>query len=121
MEEAGSWVEGVLDFLRGGYGELDANPAKALLIALAATVFLQKWRSLIPTCILATVVHILVGMVTPLIVGGNQAFALPPLVEPSFWLNAASIFVGYLIIIAALFALKRLLLKAVPAKAGKAH
>lgn len=120
MEAVTSYIEPVLEFMRDGYAQLNANPAKALLIALAATVCLQNWKQWLPVGVVAVVAHKLIEMLAPVLAGAAGAIELPQVVEPAFWIELASIYVGYLILIGFLFFLKRMFIKGTPAKA-KAH
>ncbi|HYD88305.1 MAG TPA: hypothetical protein VEA80_12580 [Vitreimonas sp.] len=120
METVTSYIQPVLDFMREGYAQLNANPAKALLIALAATVFLQNWKQWLPIGVVAVVAHKLIELLAPMLAGSSGGLELPQVVEPAFWIELASIYIGYLILIGVLFFLKRMFLKAAPAKA-KAH
>ncbi|MGE3143264.1 MAG: hypothetical protein AB7L65_08075, partial [Hyphomonadaceae bacterium] len=102
------------DFLRHGFDQ--TNQVQGLLIALAATVFMQNWKQWLGVALLALLVHVAVDAIVP-VLAGTQAFKLPPLMESAFWLQCASRYVGYLIVIGVFFAVKRVLLRRAPAAA----
>jgi hypothetical protein len=117
METVTPFIDQAMDVLRDGFANIN-NP-KGLLIALAATVFMQSWRQWLPFALLATVVHIGIEVLTPVLQGGGP-FRLPPLMEAPFWTQTGVLFVGYLIVIAVFFFAKRLLFRGGGA-AAKAH
>jgi hypothetical protein len=96
-------------YLRDGFGTIN-NP-KGLLIALAATIFLGSWRQWIPVAAVATVIHIAIERLAPVLAGGGGEVTLPPLMEEAFWTQALVLFLGYLVIIGIFFLLKGMLFK----------
>jgi hypothetical protein len=108
MESGNSYIDSALSFLRDGFN--DINQVQGLLIALAATVFMQSWRQLLPVSLLAVVVHIGVNLLAP-VLANDAAFRLPPIMEGDFWRMAAGLFVGYVIVISVFFFVKSLLLR----------
>lgn len=111
------FVDQAMQVLRDGFAQI--NDPKGLLIALAATVFLQSWRQWLPVSLIAVAVHIAIEVLAPVLQGGGE-FRLPPLTETFFWQRVGILFVGYLIVIAVFFFIKRLLLRGGGA-AAKAH
>ncbi len=109
-------IDDIVSFLRSGFGEV--NQVQGLLIALAATVFMGSWKQWLPIGLLAAVVHIAVDTLAPVLANG-AAFRLPDIMSEEFWRWAAILFVGYLIVIAVFFFIKRLLLRS--GSAAKAH
>lgn len=108
MDSANSYLGQALDFLREGFA--DVNQVQGLLIALAATIFMQSWRQWLPISLLATIIHIAVDLLAP-VLAENAAFRLPPLMEGAFWREAGTLFVGYLVVIGVFFLIKSLLLR----------
>lgn len=106
MEE---YANQALDFIQLGFNRV--NAIQGLLIALGAAYLLHEWRRLPVIALGALFVHVILSVMIP-VLGQGAAFKLPPLVEPSYWRVLASLFVGYLIIVAVFFALKRMLMKA---------
>ncbi len=106
----------ILAVLREGYGAINAS--RGLLIALAATIFMQSWRQWLPIGLVAVLIDIGVDVIAPVLGGGGE-LRLPPLMEASFWRHSGVLFVGYLIVIAIFFFIKRLLLRG--GKPAKAH
>jgi hypothetical protein len=102
-------VDQALEYLRDGFGTIN-NP-KGLLIALAATIFLGNWKQLLPVAAVATVVHIAIDRLAPVLAGGGGSVTLPPLLEEPFWTQVLVLFLGYMIIIAVFFMIKNMFFK----------
>ncbi len=106
MEE---YANQALDFLQLGFNRV--NAIQGLLIALGAAYLLHEWRRLPVIALGAVFAHVAFSFLVA-VAGQGGAIKLPPLVEPSYWRYLASLFVGYLFIVAVFFALKRMLMKA---------
>lgn len=98
-------------------GFLEINHPKGLLIALAATLFMGSWRQLIPVAVAATIIHIAIDVLAPVLAGHGGTIALPDFMTSAFWTNAGIYFLGYLIIIAVFFLIKSMLFR----KSAAAH
>src|SRR5688572_19707930 len=98
--DSANYLDQAVSFLREGFNNI--NQVQGLLIALAATIFMQSWRQWLPISLLAVIIHIAVDLLAP-VLAENAAFRLPPLMEPEFWRSAGALFVGYLIVIAVFF------------------
>lgn len=114
MDGVQSFLDSVLEFMRSGFNE--TNQLQGLLIALAATVFMQTWRQWPGVALLAVVVHIAIDLIVPVLAGG-QEFRLPQFFEAAFWMQSIARYVGYLIVVGIFFAVKRVLFKGKPAAA----
>lgn len=108
-------IDQAIEYLRDGFWTIN-NP-KGLLIALAATIFLSSWKQLPPFALVATVVHIIIDRLTPVLSGGGGSVTLPPLLEEAFWTQALVLILGYAIIIAVFFVIKGMFFK----KGAAAH
>jgi hypothetical protein len=102
-------VDQAVSYLREGFANIN-NP-KGLLIALAATIFLGSWRQWIPVALVATVIHIAIEQLAPVLAGGGGEVRLPDLMSEAFWTQALVLFLGYLVIIGIFFLLKGMLFK----------
>lgn len=102
-------VDQAVVFLRDGFGTIN-NP-KGLLIALAATIFLGSWRQWIPVAAGATVIHIAIEQLAPVLAGGGGDVRLPELMSEGFWTQTLVLFLGYLVIIGIFFLLKGMLFR----------
>jgi hypothetical protein len=102
-------VDQAVAYLRDGFGTIN-NP-KGLLIALAATIFLGSWRQWIPVAAVATLIHIAIDQLAPVLAGGGGDVRLPELMSESFWTQALVLFLGYLVIIGVFFLLKGMLFR----------
>jgi hypothetical protein len=109
-------VDQALEYLREGFANIN-NP-KGLLIALAATIFLGSWRAWAPVAAIATIIHIAIEILAPVLSGGGGEVTLPPdLMQESFWTRTLVLFLGYLVIIGIFFLIKSMLFRG----AAKAH
>ena len=63
------FVDQAVAYLRDGFGTIN-NP-KGLLIALAATIVLGAWRQWIPVALVATVIHIAIERLAPVLAGSG--------------------------------------------------
>jgi hypothetical protein len=68
------------------------------------------WRQLLPTTLLAVLVHAMLSVMLPVLSTG-AAFKLPPLVELSYWKQLLALAAGYLIIISVFFIVKTVVLR----------
>lgn len=103
------FVDQAVEYLRDGFANIN-NP-KGLLIALAAVVFTGSWKQWIPIGLVATIVHIAIERLAPVLTGGGGDVTLPPLMEEAFWTQVLVLFLGYLIIIGVFFLIKSLLFR----------
>lgn len=109
-------VDQAVQYLRDGFGTIN-NP-KGLIIALAAVIFMGSWRQWIPIALVATIIHIAIEILAPVLAGGGGQITLPPdLMEESFWTRALVLFLGYLIITGIFFLIKSMLFR----KSAAAH
>ena len=83
------------------------NQVMGLIIAVIAALMMAGWRSLGSTALGATLVHLIVLAVLPVLNGGD--FALPDILSTGFWITVAALFLGYAIVIAIFFFIKTLL------------
>jgi len=98
----------ILAFMRAGFNEV--NAVQGLLIALVAALLLPDLRRLPMFVVGATLIHLLVDEIAPVIANG-AAFSLPPILHMSYWRYVAVLVVGYLIVIAVFALIKRVLLR----------
>ena len=98
----------VLDFMRAGFNEI--NAVQGLLIALVAAIVLPDLKRLPVIVLAATVIHLAVDILIPVIANG-AALRLPPILEGNYWRYAAVVLVGYLVVITIFAITKRLLFK----------
>ncbi|MEZ6022072.1 MAG: hypothetical protein R3C16_01355 [Hyphomonadaceae bacterium] len=102
-------VDQAVEYLREGFANIN-NP-KGLLIALAATIFLGSWKQWIPVALVATVIHVAIERLAPVLSGGGGDVTLPPLMEEAFWTQFLVLFLGYLVIIGIFFLLKGMIFR----------
>lgn len=108
-------VNQALDVLREGFANIN-NP-KGLLIALAAVLFMGSWKQWLPIALGATVVHLAIDTLMPVLNNSGGQVALPPLMETNFWVNTGVLFVGYLVVIGVFFFIKGMIFR----KSAAAH
>ena len=95
------------------------NQVVGLVIAAIAALVMTHWRGLWATALGATVAHLLVGMVKPLLDGG--ALVLPDILTGAFWIAGLALFLGYAIVIAIFFFIKSLLTGSLFRRQSHAH
>jgi len=102
------FVDQALVLAREGFAEV--NAVQGLFVAVVATLMLTNWSRIGVIAGGAVVAHIALDVMAPVIaeVGG---FQLPQVLEVEFWRYLVALFVGYLIVIGILFAIKRLVVK----------
>jgi hypothetical protein len=103
------FVDQAVAYLREGFANIN-NP-KGLLIALAAVVFMGSWKQWIPIGLVATIIHIAIERLAPVLAGDGGEVTLPPLMEEAFWTQVLVLFLGYLIITGVFFLVKSMLFK----------
>lgn len=101
-------LETILDFARAGFDQV--NALQGLVIALVAALLLPGWRRLPIFAIAAAAAHVAADILLP-VIGGGAGLRLPQLLEPSFWHYVATLLIGYLVVIAILFLIKRVVLR----------
>ena len=104
-----SILSDALEYLRQGFANIN-NP-KGLLIALAAVVFMGSWKQWLPLALVATVIHIAIDQLQPVLGGGGGDVRLPELLSEQFWTQALVLFLGYLIITGFFYFLKSLIFR----------
>lgn len=104
------------DGLREGFAHV--NAALGLIIALVAAYMMPAWKRIWATALGATIIHLLAEVMIP-VLANQTRFALPSnLLEWSYWRTAIALYLGYLVVIAVFFFVKRNVL---PRGATAAH
>jgi hypothetical protein len=80
------------------------NYVQAIVIAILGGLMASSIGSVFVIALLAVVIHVLADAVIPMVMHG-AAFQLPPL-DNAFWHYALTLYVAYLIVIFAIFAIK---------------
>lgn len=106
--ESMEFLESVLDFFRQGFSTV--NGVQGLIIALVAALLLPSLARLPVFVVGATVVHIVVDALLPVLTS-NAALRLPDVLGLPFWRYVAVLLAGYLVVIAILAIIKRLVLR----------
>ena len=107
-----AYFDQAIQFMRDGFAEVNnRGRAYALIIALVATFVLTSYRNILYVTAGATLAYLALEIMLPVLADG-AAFQLPPdLLQMSYWRKAASLFVGYLIIISVFYLIKRVVLR----------
>jgi hypothetical protein len=104
------YVDQAFQYLRDGFANIN-NP-RGLLIALVAVIFMGSWRQWAPLALVATIAHIVIEQLSPVLSGGGGQVSLPPdLMEQSFWVRAGVLLLGYLVVTAVFFFIKSMLFR----------
>lgn len=101
-------LEQVLSFAREGFAEV--NAVLGLLVAVMAALTMTAWARLPLIAGGAVLAHVVLETLAP-VIAESGGFHLPPLLEPHFWRYVGVLFVGYLIVVGILFAIKRVVVK----------
>ncbi|WP_203292680.1 hypothetical protein [Maricaulis parjimensis] len=101
-------LEVVLSFAREGFAEV--NAVLGLLVAAVAAFLLNKWTRLPVIAAGAVLAHAGLEILAP-VIAESGGLRLPSLLEAHYWRYLAVLFVGYLIVIGILFAIKRVVIK----------
>ena len=99
-----AFLSGLFGLAQGGFDGV--NQVMGLLIAVIAALVMPAWSRLWATALGAAFVHILIGVIRPVLDGAS--LTLPPLLTLSFWMTVLALFLGYAIVIAVFFFIKTL-------------
>ncbi|MFC7377774.1 hypothetical protein [Brevundimonas sp. GCM10030266] len=99
-----AFLSGLFGLAQGGFDGV--NQVMGLLIAVIAALLMPAWSRLWASSLGAAFVHILIGMIRPVLDGGS--LVLPPLLTLNFWMTVLALFLGYAIVIAVFFLIKTL-------------
>lgn len=103
-------VNVILDFFREGFhqGFAQVNAVLGLIIAVIAAFMLGRWSRLLAVALGATIVHLIARVLIP-VVANHAAFKLPSnLMDMSYWRGALALYLGYLVVIAVFFLIRRI-------------
>ncbi|MBS0276331.1 MAG: hypothetical protein JSR81_01810 [Proteobacteria bacterium] len=118
MHDGMYYLDWILDFFRAGFAQVNAT--LGLLIALYSAWRLSDWRQLWAMSLGAVLIHIIAMVLVPMI-DHNAPLRLPALLDVSFWKFVVALYLGYVVIIAALFFVKTNVLKGAGGGAHAAH
>ena len=99
-----TFLSGLFGLAQGGFDGV--NQVTGLIIAVIAALLMPAWSRLWSSALGAAFVHVLIGVLRPVLDGGS--LALPPLLTLGFWMTVAALFLGYAIVIAVFFLIKSL-------------
>lgn len=122
MGSLNSVITVVLQFLNASYHGV--NNYQGIIIAIFAVVLMGSWRQLLPIALGASIVKLVVDALLPVVTksGINTSeIKLPEFMTGAFWNDLATLYVGFLILLAMFFAVKKVLFMRGGAKRAKAH
>jgi hypothetical protein len=105
LQQIWGLIQGLLALADTGFDGV--NQVVGLVIAAIAALVMTHWRGLWATALGAALVHILIGMLKPMLDGGS--LVLPDILSAGFWIAGFALFLGYAIVIAIFFFIKSLL------------
>ncbi len=108
MEAVQPYFEQALAWAREGFNQV--NAVQGLIIGVVAAFIMTQYGRIFVIALGATIIHIVADLVVPVIANGAD-FALPPLLETSFWRYVAVLYLGYFIVITVFYIIKRTLLR----------
>jgi hypothetical protein len=107
MADVQHYLNIIWGFVHEGFNNV--NAVEGLVIALVAAIVAPAWDRIWAVALGATLVHLIADVIIP-VVARHAAFRLPPLLDFAYMRTAASLYVGYLIVIAVLMLIKRMFL-----------
>ena len=96
-------------YLDAGFAQV--NVVQGLLIAIVAAFMMYRWSSVIFVAVGATVVHVLVDALLP-VLNKSGEFRLPPVVDGAYWHYLLALYLGYIVAITIFYVVKRVLVSA---------
>jgi hypothetical protein len=91
--------------LRDGFAHV--NGALGLIVALVGAYTLNSWKRLWAVALAATLVHLVAEVMIP-VLANQTRFALPSdLLSMTYWRTALALYLGYLLVIALFFVVKK--------------
>ncbi len=109
MNQFSYYANEILYFFRDGLHEgfAHVNGALGLIIALVAAYMLASWKRIWAMALGATLTHLIAEVMIP-VLANQTRFALPEnLLDWSYWRTAIALYLGYLIVIAVFFFVKK--------------
>lgn len=107
MDQVEHFLNVIWHFLREGFDHVNAY--QGLVIAFVAAIIAPAWDRIWAVALGATVVHLVADVLIP-VIANHASLHLPPLMDLSFWRNALALYIGYVIVIGVLMAIKRMFL-----------
>jgi len=117
MHEIMIYLSDFLRFFETGVrdGFTHINAALGLIIAMVAAYRLAHWKRLWAAALGATITQLVAVVVIP-VLANEASFRLPPnLLTLHYWRTAAALYLGYLLVIALFYGLKKSVLPRVAA------
>ena len=108
MDTVMHYLNEIWDLLKHGFVEI--NAILGLLVALYFVYRMSKWQDLWKLALGATLIYAIARVLVP-VIDHNAAFKLPPLVETAYLWNLVAVFLGFTLVLAALFFVKKNVLK----------
>jgi hypothetical protein len=104
-----SYIDWIWEYFRVGFHDVNAG-ILGLLVAMVAAYFLSKW-SRVFIIALGAVVFYLVAEVMIGVLGRNEPFRLPNLVDNGAWQKMIALYAGFIIVISVFYVLKKMVLR----------
>jgi hypothetical protein len=97
-----------LEFARDGFAEVTG--VQGLIIAIIAILRLNDWAKLVVIAGSCVIAHIALDALAP-VFAESGPFEMPYVLETYFWRYVGSLYLGYLVVVGILFAVKRVVVK----------
>jgi hypothetical protein len=110
-------VKSAYNFVHAGFNDVRTDVLAIVIALIIVVAFMKSWGQLIFMTIGAVIVHEIILALLPLLNHGK--IMVPDVMSGAFWMLAASLAVGYLILIIVLFFLKNNVFKM--GKGGGGH
>ena len=102
------YFEIALEFARDGFA--DVTSVQGLIIALVAIFRLSDWSKLLVIAGSCVIAHVALDVLIP-VMAEIGPLEMPYVLEMYFWRYVGTLYVGYLVVLGILFAVKRLVVK----------
>lgn len=108
MDQVKAILSPAYAFVHGAFADVKSQVV-ALVIALLAALVMKGWGRIWAMTLACVVVQLLIVMFLPVIQGGR--FVIPDFLTAAFWAHALGLYVGFLLVLAFFYFLKRNVLK----------
>lgn len=92
-------------------GLRDVNSVIGILLAVGATYFVSAYNRVFVAAFVSVIAYVVMQTVLP-VIANNAAFRLPPIIESAYWQHLVTVYAGFLIVISALYIVKKVVLSA---------
>jgi hypothetical protein len=104
MDKATGAFTPIYNFIHAGFNDVRADGLAIVVALIFAFALMKRWGQLIVMTIGATIVHLILIALLPLLNHGK--LIVPDFMSKPYWMMAAALLVGYFILLMVFFFLK---------------